>query len=43
MINSCFSVELVSVTLYWGVQAVMLIDAMQRMMTGMEKSVKGLP
>lgn len=38
-----FSVESVSVTHSCGVHAVMLTDAMQRMMTLMEKSVKGLP
>lgn len=43
IINGYFSIELVSVNPNWGVQAVMLIDAMQRMMTGMGKSMKGLP
>lgn len=38
-----FSVELVSVNPNWGVQAVMLIDVMQRMMTGVEKRMEGLP
>lgn len=38
-----FSVELISVTHSCGVHAGMLTDAMQRMMTGMEKRVKGLP
>lgn len=42
IINGYFSVELVSVNPNWGVQAVMLIDD-ERMMTGMEKSMKGLP
>jgi len=37
-----FSVELISVTHSSGVHAVMLTDAMQRVMTWMEKSMKGL-
>lgn len=42
-IDSYFSVKLISVTHSRGIHAVMLTDAMQRMMTWMEKSVKGLP